>query len=131
MIIVPRKVVIGTGLAAELRGMHRALIDVARREYEARHEVSLRPPELLRLLTTDDAFAWLRGLSELMTDIDFIEGAVQRDHAIHALTGRLVDADILRRVSKERSRRAVDVHGTDLQDTARARNERANALYPA
>ena len=59
-------------LAKALRELHRALVDRARRDYERDHYAVLSPGELLRLLTTDPAFGWLRGLSELMVDLDLV-----------------------------------------------------------
>jgi hypothetical protein len=62
-------------LASALRALHRALMERARRDYEREHLVVLDPGELLRLLTTDAQFEWLRGLSELMVDIDVVREA--------------------------------------------------------
>lgn len=55
-----------------LRELHRTLVDVARREYEQSHLIELAPGQLLQLLTSDPAFGWLRGLSELMVDLDLV-----------------------------------------------------------
>ena len=62
-------------LASALRELHRALMERARRDYEREHKVTLSPVEQLRLLTTDSFFDWLRGLSELMVDIDLVHDA--------------------------------------------------------
>src|ERR1035437_3760098 len=62
-------------LASALRELHRALMERARRDYEREHNVTLSPVEQLRLLTTDPFFDWLRGLSELMVDIDLVHDA--------------------------------------------------------
>jgi hypothetical protein len=62
-------------LASALRELHRALMERARRDYERTHGAVLSPGELLRLLTTDAYFEWLRGLSELMVDIDVVSDA--------------------------------------------------------
>lgn len=62
-------------LAAALRELHRVLVDRARRDYERDHFGVVSPGELLRLLTTDPAFSWLRGLSELMADLDLVADA--------------------------------------------------------
>ena len=59
-------------LARALRELHRALMERARGDYEREHLVAVDPGQLLRLLTTDPQFAWLRGLSELMADIDIV-----------------------------------------------------------
>jgi len=69
------------GLASALRELHRALMECARRDYEREHKVSLTPVEQLRLLTTDPYFDWLRGLSELMVDIDLVQDAEPSDVA--------------------------------------------------
>jgi hypothetical protein len=59
-------------LTSSLRELHRALLERARRDYEREHPVVVNPAELLRLLTTSPYFEWLRGLSELMVDIDAV-----------------------------------------------------------
>jgi hypothetical protein len=63
------------GLARALRELHRALMERARRDYERERLMVVSPGELLKLLTTDDAFAWLRELSELMADVDIVRDA--------------------------------------------------------
>jgi hypothetical protein len=62
-------------LAHALRELHRALMERARRDYESEHGAALSPGQLLELLTIDAQFAWLRGLSELMVDIDVVRDA--------------------------------------------------------
>ena len=62
-------------LASALRDLHRALMERARRDYEREHDIKLTQGEQLRLLTTDPFFNWLRGLSELMVDIDLVHEA--------------------------------------------------------
>jgi hypothetical protein len=59
-------------LASVLRELHRALIERARHDYQREHARAVEPGELLQLLTTDPYFEWLRGLSELMVDLDMI-----------------------------------------------------------
>lgn len=59
-------------LVRALRELHGTLLERARSDYERAHEVTLGAGELLKLLTTDAAFAWLRSLSELMVDLDVI-----------------------------------------------------------
>jgi hypothetical protein len=61
-------------LARALRELHRALVERARSDYLRENLIGgdIGPGELLRLLTTDPYFAWLRGLSELMVDIDVL-----------------------------------------------------------
>ena len=59
-------------LGNSLRELHRALMERARRDYEREHPGVLKPAELLQLLATDPYFEWLRGLSELMVDVDAI-----------------------------------------------------------
>ena len=57
-------------VARALRELHRALMERARRDYESERGEVLGANQLLRLLTTDPYFDWLRSLSELMVDID-------------------------------------------------------------
>lgn len=61
-------------LARALRELHRALVERARSDYLREHGIGgdVSPGELLRLLTTDPFFSWLRELSELMVDLDLI-----------------------------------------------------------
>ncbi len=59
-------------LAVALRGLHRALIQNARRDYERDHHQVLTSGRFLQLLMSDAFFAWLRPLSELMADVDHI-----------------------------------------------------------
>ncbi len=68
-------------LAKALRDLHRSLLERARRDYEREHGIGLTSGEFLQLLTTHDEFAWLRGLSELMVDIDFVHDATPADRA--------------------------------------------------
>ena len=72
-------------LASTLRELHRTLMERARRDYERDHALVLTPGELLQRLTTDPDFEWLRGLSELMVDIDLARDADQQVRA--ALAG--------------------------------------------
>ena len=46
--------------------LHRALIDAAKEDYG----FPVKPAELLRLLTDDPFFAWLRPMTALIVDID-------------------------------------------------------------
>jgi hypothetical protein len=66
-------------LARSLRDLHRALMERARGDYEREHLVALDPGQLLHLLTTDAHFEWLRGLSELMADIDIVRDTEPQD----------------------------------------------------
>ena len=74
-------------LAGALREVHRTLLERARRDYEREHFVTLTPGELLQLLTTRAEFEWLRGLSELMVDVDLIGDAapLHRDELATAM----------------------------------------------
>jgi hypothetical protein len=59
-------------LRRTLRDLHRVLVERASRDYVWAHQ-RLRQPdpgELLQMLTKDPEFDWLRGLSELMVEID-------------------------------------------------------------
>ena len=53
-----------------LADLHRRLVDASQRSYEKSHGRVSGPGELLRLLTQDEHFAWLRQLSELLADLD-------------------------------------------------------------
>ena len=74
-------------LGRALRELHQALVERARGDYLRENLITgdIGPGELLRLLTTDPFFDWLRSLSELMVDIDLIgehaERAAQDDTA--------------------------------------------------
>jgi hypothetical protein len=57
-------------LSQALTGLHRSLIQHARRDYERDHGAIAGPAQFLRLLTNDAFFAWLRPLSELIVNID-------------------------------------------------------------
>jgi hypothetical protein len=61
-------------LARGLRELHAALLRGARNEYMREHGIAeqIGPGDLLKLATQDEGFAWLRSLSELMTDIDYL-----------------------------------------------------------
>jgi hypothetical protein len=61
-------------LARVLRDLHAALLRRARTEYMRERGIAeeIGPGELLMLATRDESFAWLRSLSELMTDIDYL-----------------------------------------------------------
>jgi hypothetical protein len=61
-------------LSRALRDLHRALVERARSDYQRENLIGgdIAPGDLLRLLTTDAHFEWLRGLSELMVDIDVL-----------------------------------------------------------
>jgi hypothetical protein len=69
-------------LANALRELHRTLVDTARHEYERAHLVELGPGELLQLLTSNPEFEWLRGLSELMVDLDLVHDFAATDDDI-------------------------------------------------
>jgi hypothetical protein len=61
-------------LARALRDLHAALLRRARTDHMRERGLTqeIGPGELLMLATRDESFAWLRGLSELMTDIDYL-----------------------------------------------------------
>ena len=69
-------------LANALRELHRTLVDTTRQEYERTHLVELGPGELLQLLTSNPEFEWLRGLSELMVDLDLVRDSAAPDDDI-------------------------------------------------
>ena len=57
-------------VAAALRDLHKALIEVAKADYEGRNGPVGGPSQLLNLVMFDPAFGWMHVLSELMVDID-------------------------------------------------------------
>ncbi len=59
-----------TRVSQALTGLHRSLIEHARRNYEREHGAIAGPADFLRLLTTDAFFAWIRPLSELIVNLD-------------------------------------------------------------
>lgn len=87
-------------LVATLRELHSALIDVTRRDYETEHGPIGGAGNLLHLLMHDDAFAWLRPLSQLMADLDALldlPGAVAHDDAAAAR----LEVELLLRTDEE------------------------------
>src|SRR4051794_12861660 len=50
--------------------LHRALIDAAKTGYVAATMLQVTPTELLRLITDDPFFAWLKPVTSLIVDID-------------------------------------------------------------
>jgi len=56
-------------LSERLTRLHRLLLDRQRLAYEARHGAVL-PRDLFNLLLSDEAFAWLRPLSQMVARID-------------------------------------------------------------
>ena len=62
-----------------LRQLHKALVDVARNDYERQHGFVEGPGHLLQLLTKEAEFAWLRTLSEAMVDIDHLADSADVD----------------------------------------------------
>jgi hypothetical protein len=89
-------------LARALRELHRALVERARTDYLRDHGIGgdVTPGELLRLLTSDAYFEWLRSLSELMVDIDLVReladrGELVQSGAVRAAVEYLVSPPVL------------------------------------
>jgi hypothetical protein len=61
-------------MSKALRELHRVLLHVVRRNYERDQGPISSPAHFLQLLTGDEYFAWLRPLSTLTADIDYIGG---------------------------------------------------------
>ena len=60
--------------ANALRSLHRVLAERVRRDLEAERQSVVQPGAWLSMLVREPQFAWLRGLSELMVDLDvFLE----------------------------------------------------------
>lgn len=57
-------------LSRRLLRLHKALLDLQRREYESDHLPPASGGELLQLVLNDRHFAWLRTLSALIVQID-------------------------------------------------------------
>jgi hypothetical protein len=57
-------------LSRRLLRLHKALLDLQRREYESDHVPPASGGELLQLVLNDPHFAWLRTLSALIVQID-------------------------------------------------------------
>jgi len=67
-------------LAGALRTLHAALLRRVRAEYVKQRGLAdneVGPRELLMLATRDESFAWLRSLSELMSDIDELRDSTE------------------------------------------------------
>ena len=73
-------------LARALRDLHRALVDSAHADYLREHAIGgdVTPGALLRLLTSDPYFEWLRSLSELMVDLDLIRERDDREEFVRS-----------------------------------------------
>jgi hypothetical protein len=59
-----------TALREGLLGVHKALLAIARADYEGEHGPVAGPGALLQLLIHDEAFAWLHPVSELAARAD-------------------------------------------------------------
>ena len=85
-------------LGRGLTGLHRSLVERARRDFEREQHAVFGAGELLRLLTSDPHFAWLRSVSELIVELDvFLEAAPGPGDddaaAIRAEVERLISPD--------------------------------------
>jgi len=79
----------GNTLTHALRSLHAALLQRARSKYVQGRGIpdsDVGPGELLMLATRDESFAWLRSLSELMTEIDELRDSpdISRDDSLRA-----------------------------------------------
>jgi hypothetical protein len=61
-------------MAAALRILHKALIDVTQHEYERTHGKVQNPYALFALVANDPAFAWLQPMTRLIVDIEDLQG---------------------------------------------------------
>lgn len=76
-------------LTHSLRGLHQALVQVVRREYE-KEWGAVDPGQLLQLLTRHPDFDWLHTLSEMMVDIDEMLDEEQVTHEdVRAVYGQV------------------------------------------
>lgn len=103
-------------LGASLRSLHRVLVERSRRDFERQRHAILGAGELLKLLTSDAHFAWLRELSELIVDLDIF---LDVDPAPGDDDAAAVRAEVERLVAPPPGL-ATDVAGTVAQPPARA-----------
>jgi hypothetical protein len=61
-------------MAAAMRVLHKALIDVTQHEYERTHGKVQNPYALFALVANDPAFAWLQPMTRLIVDIEDLIG---------------------------------------------------------
>ena len=101
-------------LSERLTRLHRLLLDRQRLAYEARHG-AVAPRDLFNLLLSDEAFTWLRPLSQMVARIDELVDA----------RGPVVEADARRLIQeahallKSDARDAFHINYRDaLQDSA-------------
>jgi hypothetical protein len=66
--------IVSPRLRTALLGLHRALIECERRDYEKRHG-RVSPGDFLKLLMGDDAFAWLAPFTRLIVRLDELDDA--------------------------------------------------------
>ena len=78
-------------LARALLDLHKALLDLARIDYERAHGPVGNPLEVMRLVKEDASFAWLRPLWEAILEADAMLHAEEppADVALGALRGRI------------------------------------------
>lgn len=100
-------------LARALRELHAALLRRARTQYMQERGIAeeIGPGDLLMLATRDESFAWLRSLSELMTDIDYLRddpAAVQGPQLRSAVRGAV--EELLMPASGDTSAGAFGAH---------------------
>lgn len=61
-------------MAAAMRVLHKALIDVTQHEYERTHGKVKNPYALFALVANDPAFAWLQPMTRLIVEIEDLVG---------------------------------------------------------
>jgi len=61
-------------MAAALRVLHKALIDITQRDYERIHGKVQNPYALFALVAHDPAFAWLQPMTRLIVEIEDLVG---------------------------------------------------------
>jgi hypothetical protein len=111
-------------LSRRLLRLHKALLDLNRREYESDHLPPSSGTELLQLVLDDPHFAWLRTLSSLIVQLDDLtltdelateEDArllVRRVHALlHASGGDAAEFGERYREALQKSPEVVVAHG--------------------
>ena len=73
----------------QLIGLHRALIDTAKEDFALATGAAPTPNELLRLLTDDPFFAWLKPMTALIVEIDEMARTDFEPADAHAIGERL------------------------------------------
>lgn len=82
-----------TDLRNHLIRLHKTLLDIERRSYERMHGRKTTPAQFFELVVSDEWFAWLRPISELIVRIDELlaEDGVPDEEDARAILERAED----------------------------------------